>query len=419
MILVFEMTWSGTAHVPVNSSMIQTIALAYPDQAIRVFADASHLAELRRDPALSGHAGIEFVPIDVYPELFGKTHIVSFARFRQEFAALRHGVAGVPRDEPCLIFLTSATSTAIFAASFLARLRRGRIGVQIALHGNLNDLNGWRSRNPLARAFDLRAAMAARHPRALRFLVLEPAIKDALARLVPQAVTRTDVLPHPVNVSEIRADQGLPLAAPLRIGLVGQATQAKGLDQFLDIARDFRARYGDAVAFHLVGRAVRESDLPNFAPLAHEVSTAPLTRAAFIERLSGLHYVFLPLQPDYYCLSASGALIDALTWLKPVIGSRLPIVTDLFEQVGDMGYVCDGEAGFRAALDDILATMDAARYRRQVEAVRQARDSRLPAQLAIEYRVIVQRRFGGLLAPRSADPRSPQQVSMVTAGPFE
>ena len=43
-----------------------------------------------------------------------------------------------------------------------------------------------------------------------------------------------------------------------------------------------------------------------------------------------------------------------------------------------MGYVCDGEAGFRAALDDILATMDAPRYRRQVEAVRQARDSRLP-----------------------------------------
>jgi glycosyltransferase involved in cell wall biosynthesis len=409
-ILVFEMTWLGTAHAPVNSSMIRTIALAYPDQAIRVFADPTHLAELRCDSALTAHARIEFVPIAVSPELFGKTHIVSFPRFRRELATLRRGLAGVPRGEPCLLFLTSATSTAIFAASFLARLQRGRIGVQIALHGNLNDLNGWRSRNPLARMFDLRAALAGRHPSALRFLVLEPAIKDALAMVVPQAVTRTDVLPHPVNVSEIRPDQVLPLQAPLRVGLVGQATPAKGLDTFLEIARDLRAQYGDAVAFYLVGRAVRESDLPDFAPLAHDVTTAPLTRADFLERLAVLHYVFLPLQEDYYRLSASGALIDALTWLKPVIASRLPIVTGLFEQFGEIGYVCDGDAGFRAALHEILATMDAARYHRQVEAMRQARDSRLPARLAIEYRAIVQGRFGGLFAPRAADPQLPPQV---------
>ena len=99
--------------------------------------------------------------------------------------------------------------------------------------------------------------MAARHP-PVALPGAGPTIKDALAGLLPQAVPRTDVLPHPVNVTEIRADHECRLRPPLRIGLVGQATTAKGLDQFLDIARDFRARYGDAVAFHLVGRAVRE-----------------------------------------------------------------------------------------------------------------------------------------------------------------
>jgi glycosyltransferase involved in cell wall biosynthesis len=416
-ILAFEMTWPGPAHAPVNSSMIQTIALAYPDQPIRVFADPTHITELRRDPALTEHAQVEFVPIDIYRKLFGKTHIVSFGRLRLEFATLRRGLAGVPRDEPCLVFLLSATSTAIVAASLLTRLRRGRIGVQVTLHGNLNDLTGWRSRNPLARAFDLNAAMTARHPPAFRFLVLEPAIKDALAELVPQAVARTDALPHPINMSEIPPGQDHELRPPLRIGLVGQGTRAKGIDLFLDLARDFRARYGDAVAFDLVGRVPHGSDLAAFAPLAHEVTSDAVSRADFVERLAGLHYVFLALQEDYYRLSASGALIDALTRLKPVVASRLPIVERLFEEFGEIGYLCDDKAGFRAALESILGTMDAARYRRQQDALRQARDGRTPERLAVAYRAIMQRQFGGLLEAKPLGPPVPQGSRPVAAGP--
>jgi len=415
-ILAFEMTWPGAAHAPGNSSTIQTIALAYPEQTIRVIADPTHLTELQRDPALAEHGRIEFVPSAIYPGLFGRTQIVSFARFRKEFATLRRGLASVKRDEPCLICLLSATSTAIFAAALLVRLRRGRIGVQVVLHGNLNDVTGWRPRNPLARALDLRAAMAARHPRWFRFLVLEPAIKDALAELVPQAVARTDVLALPVNVGEILPDQILP-RPPLRIGLVGQATRAKGVELFLDLASDFRARYGTAIEFYLVGRVPVGSDLSAFAPLAHEVTMGEFPRADFVARLACLHYVLLPLQEEYYRLSPSGALMDAVTWLKPVIASRLPIVADLFKRFGDLGYLCDDDAGFRAALEDIIATMGSTRYDRQVDAMRQVRNSRLPARLATAYRAIVQQQFGGLLEIEMLDSNAPQQARSVSAGP--
>ena len=397
MILVFEMNWIGGTHAPGNSATIQTIALAYPDQDIRVFAHHTHLEQLQRDPALTAHKRIEFVPVDIHLDLFGKTQIVSVPRFRREFAILRRGLAGVPRQQPCLVFLISATSTAIVAASLLVRLRRAPTGLQIGLHGNLNDLNGWRSRNPVIRAFDLNSVMAARQPPWLRYLVLDATIKDALAAMLPQAAARTDVLPLPINLTEIPADLEMELRPPLRIGLVGQATKAKGIDLFLALAHDFRARHGDAIAFYLVGRAMPGTDLAPFAPLAHEVTTVGLQRPAFVERLASLHYVLLPLQEEYYRLSASGALIDAITWQKPVIASRLPAVAALFDRFGDIGYLCNDAAGFTAALEDILATMDPARYRRQVEAVRQARDSRLPARLAATYRAIVQQHFPGLL----------------------
>jgi len=130
MILVFEMLWVGTQHAPGNSATIQAIARGFPEQAVRVFADPTHLAELRTDPALTACGNVDFAPITLYPALRGKTNRVSWGRFRQELATLRHGLAQAPRREHCLLMLISATPTAIFAASLLARLHPERIGVQ-------------------------------------------------------------------------------------------------------------------------------------------------------------------------------------------------------------------------------------------------------------------------------------------------
>jgi hypothetical protein len=407
MILVFEMTWPGPIHAPGNSATIQTIALAYPREEVRVFADPSHIAELQKDAALTGYANVRFRPIALYPHLFGKTHIVSWGRFRREMTTLRQGVATAPRDERCLIMLISATPTAILAARWLARLalarpwlaRLGRrhIGVQVGLHGNLNDINGWRPRNPLPRAFDLRSALSARYPPMFSFLVLEEGIKLALGEAIPTVADRVQVLPLPINTTELPQQHEIALEPPVRIGLVGQATQAKGIDLFLDVARDCKARYGPRVEFVLVGTATTGSDLSAFNMLEDQVTIEALPREQYLARLAKLHYVLLPLQDRYYSLSASGALIDAITWLKPIIATRLPIVEALFRRFGDIGTLCDDETAMRAAVEAAVSTHDAARYQRQVEALRAVRASRSPDALAADYRTLVHGMFPGLL----------------------
>jgi glycosyltransferase involved in cell wall biosynthesis len=398
LILVFEMTWTGTTHAPGNSATVQVIARGFPGQDIRIFADPTHVRELRRDAALTAHANVSFREIAVSPHHRGKTHIVSWPRFRQELATLRAAVAEVPRGEKCLIMLISATPTAIAAASLVARLSRGRVGVQVGLHGNLNEISGWRSRNPVVRAFDLPAMMVARHPPMLRFLVLEQAVKDELARIAPAAAQRTDVVPLPVNLTEMPARSDLTLAEPVRIGFVGQATLAKGIDVFLDVAREFKQRYGDRIAFTLVGRAMPGTDLAPFDILAEPVGTEHLSRVEFGERLGCVHYVFLPFREGgYYNLSPSGALIDAITWLKPVIATRIPLVERFFERFGDIGFMCDDAEGMRRALEEVMTGMDAARYVRQVDAMGQVRDSRMPDAIGGEYRRVMAEKYPGLL----------------------
>jgi hypothetical protein len=205
----------------------------------------------------------------------------------------------------------------------------------------------------------------------------------------------------------------------LRVGLVGQATRDKGIDVFLQLAHGLRARHGDAIEFYLVGGARHDADLAAFAPLAHPVTAGGIPRAVFLERLAHLHYVLLPLRPEYYRLSASGALIDAVTWLKPVIATRMPIVTGLFERFGEIGHLCDDADGFRAVLEGLLANRDAARYRRQVDAMRRVRESRLPARLGLEYRAIVRREFAGLLTAGPTGPRASRKPHAADAGAVE
>ncbi len=399
MILVAETTWTGTVHAPGNSATVQTVAAAFPGRAVRVVAEPSHLAELRRDPALAACANVDFRPIAVSPLFPGKTHVVSTRRFLHELRSLRAVLRDVPPAEPCLLFLISATPTAIAAASLLARVRRGRTGVQVGLHGNLNEIAGWRPRNPLARRFDLAAVLGGRQPGFRRYLVLEPSIRDALAAISPAAARRTDVLPLPVNAAESPDAAGEPPPAPpVRIGFVGQGTAAKGFDVFVAIARALKAAHGDRVAFHLVGRTVPGTDSgPLASVLAEPASDAHLPRAEFLRRLARLHYVLLPFRPGYYDLSASGALLDAVTWLKPVIALDVPLVRQFAAAHGEIGFLCkDGDA-LREAVDAAIAAPDGARYAAQVAALARARAARQPACLARVYRQVVRDGFPGLL----------------------
>ena len=279
---------------------------------------------------------------------------------------------------------------------------RRRIKVQVGLHGNLNDAFGWRTRNPLTRSIDLRAALTSRHGGRVRFLVLENAIRRALAEQASVPPDTIDVLPLPISQRESETAEPNTLTLPLRIGLVGQATEAKGITPFLGLAREFAATHPDAVRFHLVGNAPAGSDLTALAILGEPVPTLHIPRTEFVAKLRRLHYVCLLLQPSYYELSASGALLDAITWLRPIISTPMPIIKDLFDRFGDIGELCDDLPGMRAAISRLAVAPDPARYQRQVANLRRIRSSRTPQALAADYRSLIGAAFPNLLTQATA-----------------
>ena len=259
---------------------------------------------MRPDPLLAGNPKVEFHDVAISPHYPAKMQVVSVRRFWREFATIRAALRRVPAGEPCLLLFLTATSTAIVAASLLARSRRRDTGIIICLHGELEVLPGWRSRNPLVRRFDLRSVLQQRPKVPLRLLVLEPHIRTELLAVVPQARDLVDVLPIPAIPSEITASPEVPLQDPVRVGLIGQATEAKGISPFLETARQLKQEFGRRIEFYLIGRVFPGDDLARFAVLDVPVSTDRLSRDTYRDMLSKLHFAFLPLRIEYYGFAA-------------------------------------------------------------------------------------------------------------------
>jgi hypothetical protein len=229
------------------------------------------------------------------------------------------------------------------------------------------------------RKLDMIAMLSRRHTSPFRFLVFENSIKREFGKLIPQALEFTDVLPHPTYPTE---GNKLELSYPVRVGLIGQATEAKGITPFLYTAKQLKKLHGNRVEFHLIGRVFPGTDLSRFSHLDGTVSYNDLPRNEFHRQLSRMHYVFLPLQPEYYQKAASGAILDAVSWEKPIISTSLPIVADIFKEHGDIGYLCSDATEMSQVLGRILSTMENDRYKRQVISIARAHESRLPINLS-------------------------------------
>jgi hypothetical protein len=390
MILAIEPTWTGRIHAPGNAVLLDIVKLAFPSQPLHVFAETTHLQELQTILTAKPSPTVQFHAITLSETFRHKPHIVSVRRLLREMQIIRGALAKVPPSEDCLLILLSATSTSMFAANLLSRLRRGRTFIQAQLHGNLNELTAWRHGDPLRRALDLKSVLSRNYGGRMRYLVLEEFIRSKLAVLSPSTADTTDVLPHPLALQgHVLPEQELEL--PLRVGLVGLGSEAKGMGSFLKIAQQLKQELGDLIRFHHVGTFVPGTDPSLYGLLEEPPAAKQLTRAEFLARINRLHYFIFPLKEEYYGLSASGTFMDAVAALKPVIATRIPLTEQFFREFGPIGYLCGGDSEIASIIRDIARKPDAAAYQAQVEVLRTSRSTRLPQALAPKYRDMIRK----------------------------
>ena len=180
--------------------------------------------------------------------------------------------------------------------------------------------------------------------------------------------------------------------------LIQRRISSRGRFRFWAIAPTLNGE----VEFHAVGNVHRELAHEDQSILAQPLAHWPLARRDFVQAVAKLHYVVLPYQGDYYRLSASGTLVDALRFGKPIISTNFPFVRALFDRFGDIGFLCDGEDGLGAILHQV-PTAFRTRYQLQKQAIANARQERSLAAGIAAYRRAIDTGFPGMSAGSSSD----------------
>ncbi len=383
MIAACELAMSGGAHVPFNAGMLATIRAAYPGEELLFLGTPSHIAEVRRQLGEDLAGSLAWIPIAAPGP--GLTYWRRFSREMRILSSLGRVIGREPRGR---LLLTSSYPSTLVAAQLLERTRLRHLTLQAVVHGGLSGVAGRRHRHPLRRFEEMRTALTLRRRSRIRYLVLEESMREFLLAGVPALEGRVDLLEHPLPPNEGEAD-GTEFTRPVRFGFLGLASEAKGFPLFCRLAEQMTGKLGRDAEFHVVGRWSSErGPSPTTAALATRPVSERLSRAEFVRGVKALHFTVLPYEPGYYDMSATGTLLDAIAWKKPLVARRIPVFENMFREYGDIGYLFADEAELQRIVGHIVEAGDQVRYRTQVSNLSAAETARRPEQLAARYRQI-------------------------------
>lgn len=384
MILIYELAQIGVSHAPFTHAFLHTIAHAFPDEELAFYADQSHLdavlgqPDLVLDACLTKHA---YVPPPSPPRSFWPRLIATLRLLKKTWLP-------VANKAPQVVFFSSEPHH-IWAAKIFKMLHP-KFRCHMVLHGDIHSILTPRSRNPVLRAYDFVTALGRHNNPDVRFIALETHIAKNLGQLIPSASSVIDVIRHPCMSTHTPWESAVAPDGTIRFSLLGIAGPSKGLDVFARLALHSSRNERRTPDFRLIGKiqpAARSLDLSGISgPLPF--SEVWLARDLFEREVAATDYVVLPYSMGYYGLAASGVLLDVLRWRKPVIAFDTPVMRELAEAFGDIGYICASEDEMLATIDRLLRDFDPLRYQLQRTNLDAAHTSRLPATTAIAYRTL-------------------------------
>lgn len=382
MILLCELTFLNRTHIPFNAGLLATIRAAFPQEDLAFWGEAVHVEELKKEV---GHALADSISWKhICPPAKDMGYV---RRVICELDILRSALNSMTHETMSRLVLTSAQPSTVLAIKVVRWFRSNHVPVQMVLHA-LSGVAGQRYRRPIRRLQDMKTALTLSGNAGLQYLVLERAIRDTVVGNLPHLAGHVETLEHPISPHEA-ASQPVGLREPIRFGFLGLANKAKGFPLFVKTAGEVKVNYGPRVEFHAIGHT-NEGSLPmdGIDALASRPVSTKMSRADFIRNVSLLHFVILPHEAAHYSLAASGVLLDAITWGKPVIARKIPIFEAMFDRYGDIGYLFSDDAELTKIVEGIVRSPDGSRYDRQVGNLGMAKTSRDPETLASAYREI-------------------------------
>jgi hypothetical protein len=381
MIVICEPMCWGFEHSAVNAALIGTVAEAFQEEDLLFLAEAEHIRYVKS--ILDEHSiTVRYSETTIPPRALLEKH----QRFAPDFRLYRNVFRVAHKNHANRIIFCSVMSPGLISIKALLMRYRDTVCLAI-LHHVLQDVIKRPSLRPHHLFFWLRFWLSFGNTHRLRYVVLGPRIKAKLKQYVPRVSSYVSSIDHPYYFKDDCSAE--PFADDvIHFGSYGVGSFDKGTDIFFRLADEIQSEKTKyKPMFTLVGYVWDEQlkavphDSANIPSL-----DVPMGQEAYEKYSSNVDYALFFNRPNAYELRASGAVLDAFSFLKPIIALKSPLTEYYFNKMGDIGYLCENRSVVKDTILDILETRPIDRYRQQQENILTQRVQFSPAGLSQKFR---------------------------------
>jgi glycosyltransferase involved in cell wall biosynthesis len=348
-IVLFNAVSWGFEHVPFDAALVASLAQAFPGEPVHFFGERDHLKQVKAhlDAHLPG-AAVVWRDLNI-PTRYARQR----ERLLDDLRVCRTILAeakALGASQVIACYLHAITGV---AALKVATLGYRHCPVAFIHHGTVTKALSSRRYHPLLQ-------FGNNH---VRQLVLGESIRAELVDKIPQLRERVGSIRHPYFFADTPVS-ALPEGGPMTFSYLGLVDELKGFPTFVDLAAVIAPASSSAV-FDLIGG--KRNGEPGFAGPHVKVyaEVGPIPRDIYERQLRELTYAVFPYDADYYKLTPSGSVMDALAAGKPFIALRNSQFEEMFSVMGDIGHLVDDPAEMKKVIWDIVN--DPASYRARYE----------------------------------------------------
>jgi hypothetical protein len=348
MLYFIDQTSEKDHHMVFNSSIIQALLLIYPAQNLTYYGIPSNQTSV-----LSLLSDDEKKRLTLFPIIYSKPYndnkffkILNFVKkerlriklFKEMFAAT------ISND---FVFLSITTFSSFYV--FKKLKQQFDVNTLVTLHGDVDFIYNASNLYEQINAYSHKKIFKTKADN-FYYLLLN---KIAKTRLVADKYLNANEVfevNHPFNLINNPLDNhNLDNDKPIVFGHIGSMElERKNSDYFYQLANNlFELIENDKLQFNTIG-LITPPMLPFKNKWVKEIigNSQPkkpdyLTRAEYEGNVMKLDFALFFFKEPHYIFRASGAVIDAIAFETPIIAFNHPFFYNLFEQAGQIGYLCN------------------------------------------------------------------------------
>lgn len=340
-IYVIDNVISGNNHIVNNTGVINILNRLFKENVeIDFFSDQAHARNIDMRLAAETKNKVKYNSINVIDPRGGV--VKKLGLWQQKLKEDRNVISEIferaAREKPKLIYFCTLIPFNILRFMELFKLHSDQ-RIIIGLHGEIEFL--FRKKQPLKNRLNAQFYRNAfqKTPSNVKFNVLSPVIREKLVKAGFLHENQVIWMEHPIQPTDGIRDNQFPLT-PI-FSFLGVASVRKNAAEFFKLVTKFQdASLADQIRFELVGKIAPDlhPSMSGFNWVAENNISIP--QNIYEQHCLKATYALSFLNGDEYLFRISGSLMDAIQYHIPLIALKHEYVNYLFEQGGDIGFLC-------------------------------------------------------------------------------